>query len=1231
MKKTRGLIIFALFLFVVMCLVPSNLLAYDSSKEEIVNFQPDTGDMNERPADRKFRGTFTVKTKSTDANDYKVDGSVKDIKVAVYASWQNNSSYTRVYQGSFTPVDSSDNVVSSKDFSFAYQNPDSWTNPMRVIVIAQFNNTPSSSPQTSYTGRGDIENRTVETPPPLQDVALGTGSTYYEGLQSFDGSLGEVDPVTGNVNILMTVLVRIYRNPLGGAYDPTPEGIGVFADLNGGTNPTTRIYGETKLAGAYWRNNGIEPTLPFDLPFYGSWQAGPNIPGVIVGGPAMAWGSVPVLGSNCTWGEQNRVVWYLPPRSINFTPDLTPKPGYTKPTFEIFDGYSFGASAQVILRALQVQSRVGGFSWNWGDGSSDTQDMISGKMTSHRTHVYTLVNPSVGVTYHGNCNVNYQNSTNNQTNLQYPFDVIVKPLPRIHVPTTISIRNSAGSTVAIPGEDVTNTYIGLGSQDRITCEGYEYNYQYKFKFNDGVELIPSPANQVNPRVSRMYSVLGHKWVQLWVHYRKGAIEGGVFKDKGWVDECIATKYFDVESQQLMENDAAQRITFTVTPDGSSSAVTITSTDDIIHSGYKCMERTLTTTSPTSSIRFTASANIFYARRDENADYSLLDEKSGVKPGSVYYRWRILDADNNDALEKGYVTVSNQNLVKNFTNISGTGTTISPLTVTFNTPFGNTLRKNRYYKVFIEAKYKELRWKPVYGTTSYNSTGKIIGWTEDATYLNNSKTRYIAYSPCRVCTSGNIWTTLSDVTSNNANNPTTASDFTSGDIKLYSSGAIPPLTKESKGGASNEDLLRDGSLGWLVRIKDEIPAKITLNETRNGSLLSSGFTNIAFTGDPLYHQVATYALDVVITDNNPDAIASYVEIIYNRYDEPTNKMVSMISAISDFNISNDRPNLYTSKTQGNFTTTRASLGSQKIFNSRKAKINGLKAKEANENRPFVISSLKKYNEIINTPLPQPAYNQSGNVYRTSYVALYSAEYERFANSFATTMKTPLLCTVGNEGKYTYYAKGYVDDGVKHWIQTANRDFSVKDNDVPNVKITLVDPESGVPTIYEISGGFNDPQRNPSPKLATLTRKITRGTSVLSSTAINENDSGDTTTINAPTTFNATANQRFLCNIEVFDNVLPKTNTDITIESYIYENSSQKDTTHPELKEYATGIYKSENPYYAFFMKPGSYTLKFVVTQKVDASGAVKKIVLNVPLNVQREREANIRILRQEHEK
>ncbi|NLM18249.1 MAG: hypothetical protein GX221_11080 [Candidatus Riflebacteria bacterium] len=46
----------------------------------------------------------------------------------------------------------------------------------------------------------------------------------------------------------------------------------------------------------------------------------------------MAWGAEPVLGSNTTWGQQNRHVWRLPPKYITFTSDLD------NPNFKLYEG-----------------------------------------------------------------------------------------------------------------------------------------------------------------------------------------------------------------------------------------------------------------------------------------------------------------------------------------------------------------------------------------------------------------------------------------------------------------------------------------------------------------------------------------------------------------------------------------------------------------------------------------------------------------------------------------------------------------------------------------------------------------------------------------------------------------------------------------------------------------------------------------------------------------------------
>ena len=1125
-----------LVLFVFLSFIPSILLAYDSSKEQITSFVPDTGDMNEREADRKFSGTFTVKTKSTNANDYKVDGVVKNINVAVYVSWKNNGSYTKIYTSSFSPVDSNNNVIASKNFSFSYKNPSSWTNPMKVITIAQFNATPAASPQTSYAGRGDISSNNVETPPALADVSLGYGSTYYEGLKSFDGSLGEVDIKTGSVKIKFEVLVTIFQNPLGGSYDPTPEGVAVFADLNGGTNPTTTIYGETKLAGLYWKNSGIRPKLPFDLPFNGEWLAGPNVPGVIVGGTAMAWGAVPILGQNTTWGEQNRHVWYLPPKSITFTPEFAANAGEN--TFEIYDGCTFGGLGQVLLRKLQIESRVNGFKWVWGDGNTDNSDLISGKLKSQKSHVYKLANPQNGQTFKGNCSIKYQNSANHETTLEYPFDVKVKPLPSIYVPTSIAIFKN-GESVAYPGEDVTNSIEGVGSNRLTTYEGYTNNYEYYFTITDSSSIYTSP--KTSPKITYSFTKLGKKTIRLYVKYRKGLVENNKLVDKGWQTHLCASKDVWVESQQVMEGDSQQRITFTVIPD--ETGVSINSDGE--YKGYKCIEKTLTVANPKTSIRFNGSANIFYARRDENSTLEL-DQKSGVRPGSVAYRWRIIDADGNDAYQKGYVTVSKPSLVTSFTTLADKGKTIEPIVITFNTPFGRNDLQNRFYKVFIEAKYKELAWQPIY------TGSKITSWSDNLGYKNNNIDRYIIYSPTNLSYS-------LPVNSNNTNE----------DFRFYSDVSTqPPLTKEGSG--SNKDLLYDGSLGWLVRIKDQIPAKVFVSGPTSG-----------FTGDPL----TPSSIKVKVYDNNPDTYIKKFQVLYKRFESENYKISSEMTSELIYST-------YTSKR----------VVSDKLESEKVIPYFFISAKKDDKESEFALGTLDNYKADKSKIA---LYNHYGNM-------------NGVPNSFAKTMKTPQNCEASKEGVFTYRVKADIDDWEVYSINTTSS-ISITDNDAPGFRISLVDPVTGIPSIFEIFGGINDPL----PNYQSLTERITIGDKESSKEVLDTNNSSEVIKIDKP--FVAVAHQRFLCSIEVTDNVLPAENESFTVEAYIDEKGNKKEIK-AYLKDFGSEVYKSENPEYLFYMKPGTYTMKFSVKDNAGKTRAIE-----IPLEIVKEKDAKMNILKLENEK
>ncbi len=1323
MKTSKYSSIIIVFLLYV-CLCPSIIFAYTNNKEIIADFVPDTGNMNERDSDKCFAGSFKIQTQSSNANDYKVDGVVKNINVAVYVSWQNNGSYSRIFTGSFTPVNSNDTVVAEKEFNFSAVNPNSWKNPMAVIIVAQFNATPASSPQTSYSGRGDIlKNTNVETPPAMQDVQIGFGSTYYEALKSFDGSLGEIDVKTGNVKILMTVLVEIFINPLAGAYDPTPEGIGVFADLNGGTNPTTRIYGETKLAGAYWRNNNIEPTLPFDLPFYGEWTAGPDIPGVIVGGPAMAWGSVPILGTNCTWGQQNRVVWYLPPKRVTFTPHngLVPIDA-DKKMYEIYDGMSFGAISKVELRKLQIESRVGGFEWFWGDGTGmDTTDKINGKLSSDRSHIYYLSDPEVAQIFNGYCNVHYQNSTNNSTDLRYPFDVRVKPLPAIYPKNTIQVRRDGGGVINnshhednygdLIKEDIKYNFTGIGKGARlITTEDYKNNYSYYYVITDPSEIptttTKNATDKNSPLVSHKFKYVSQgsetpfKKVDLYIRYMKGELVGNEIVKIGWTDKLVASRYFNLDADDPLDGKAYQRIAFSVKPASATYIINTTNAYNDFpkyqpdYKGYRCASGTITELNPqTVTMTFTASASIFYGGRFENDVNDLnsiteedLDRWNGVATGSVYYRWRVITPDGEDAFEKGYATVplNQYSLISDFNDdnkpyplTDGDGTPleidsnrnriydknssetrlkilnqdgstriatekefptgIKPITITFKVPYGTTINPNRFYKVFIEAKYKDINWSPNWTFTDYQDETKNYESVSGIWRWNNPtpQQRYIAYNPCKIFKDNYI---VKEILSLPYIYNATNNDFIYSLDETFNINDYTPAKEGS-------DVLYDFSIGYLVKINDAIPAKITIKD------LNDELKNKSFTGDPIYpSNAASISIPVEITDNNPDTIASYIEIIYDRYDESNYDMVTMRSVISDLD-SNEQPNTYKEVTKhGNFINYIKTITEKDIYNSLKGK-SKLTTIEETDGSPFIISSLKKYNQTTRSP-----YNSSPQNY-SSYVALYSDKYERFSDSYAITMNPPKYngennSYNGKEGKFFYRASALIDDGIKHHLETDQKYFEVIDNDIPNVKVTLINSETGQPTVFELIKGINDPQTSNN-QLEKLTKKITVGTgNPYIDSNIDEVFDNGVLKVSMDKPFSAVANERFLCNIEVRDNVYPPTKNSLTGQNY-YECASytinaysDKDTNnnenkfeglHPSLKWVAEvndeneKVYKAKsgNPIQFYLSSPGDTKLTIEVEDKTQ--NEVKKIVLIIPIQVSEEKAAKIRVLDQKHEK
>ncbi|MFA5598624.1 MAG: hypothetical protein WDA26_13760, partial [Pusillimonas sp.] len=479
------------------------------------------------------------------------------------------------------------------------------------------------------------------------------------------------------------------------------------------------------------------------------------------------------------------------------------------------------AHASIQLRKLQTTERVLGYLWNYGDSTSTTL-VDSKSISSTKTHVYSLANKLATATYHARCGVKYRNSDSRETQLDFPYDVIVKPLPRVWVPNAISITYQ-GQNVTFPGEDVLNTYQGIGNVSRVCQEGKEYDYSIYFKFDD----VKVEAGRNQP-ISYKFTTLGTKNIKMFLRYKKAEIVAGALVNigGGYTEELLSERNIDVESQQIMEGETEQQITFKV------KCQNLEDNDYVLNLEVTPSKQTVKET-------FTAEAKIFYAHRDENETQQDLDQKNGVRPGSVEYRWKIIDPDGNDAYESGKVNVDKPELLS-YKVLPGTSTSISPLTIEFNTPFGNTKTPNRYYKIFIEAKYKELNYKPI-----YSASNLITGWQDTLTYKNNSLIRYIEF---------------------NKNDTNTSNS----DFETYSETRLQaPLNKEGAG--NNRDLLFDGSLQLAVKVSDKIPGKINLSGPISGT-----------TGDPL----KSPHINVNVSDNNPDAIVEQTIIVYKAFNEDT---------------------------------------------------------------------------------------------------------------------------------------------------------------------------------------------------------------------------------------------------------------------------------------------------------------------------------------------------------
>ncbi|HPW59909.1 MAG TPA: hypothetical protein PLK58_14765, partial [Candidatus Rifleibacterium sp.] len=806
-RNTGSNLVLTLILFIFQLLFTMPAGAQDSSFEVITSVVPDTGNMNEgNAANRRFSAQFTVSLATTTADCYRepqnASGTAQTIYVKAFVSWRNDSNFTHAFSGSFTPV-SGDNLQTEKTFSFSLQNPTSWSNPIRLVIMARYKQDPPGGAPFSFGGRGSIWNNLVNTPPPSSDVSLGGGSTYYESLDSFSGSIGEAMP-DGRVKLNFYVGVKIFINPLGGAYDPTREGVRVWVDTSGGTNPTTLIYEEAKLAGAYWASVG-KPSLPFILPFTGSYIFTADTPGVIVGGVGLRWPPWPILGSNATWGQQNTYTWRLPPRGITIdVPSI------------VYETVSHSYTASVVLRSLQIASRVTGYQWVWGDGNS-TGNLNAGQSSSSLSKTYDTPG-----TYQAKCIANYKNSDTHSTSLEIPFTVTVKPLPRIYPPDQIKMKDmTSAAPVAFPGEDKACHYYALGSTQLICQENQTSNYSVYYRFFDSTTTTSYSTSsflslsQQSQSIPYTFTTLGNKKVELWVRYKKAEVQNGHLvsiaanNGDGYYHHLLSTRIITVESQQVLEDSNEHKITFSV-----SQA-----------DGETMVERSLTQENQETTVKFIGNAAIFYARRDENTTIDPLDQKSGVRPGSVEYRWKILTPDNQDACVLKYAQVSDPSLL-GWKTLDGTSSAIDPISVTFRVPFGTSVNPDRFYRVILEAKYRELRWEPV---MSESDNTKIIAWKDNVNYLNNSSIREIIFNSVSLNSSPNDFAYRSD------------------------SQVSPPLNREGNGPTS--DLLLDGSLGVKVRISDRIPARfVAVTAPTSGT-----------TGDPL----GDPGFSIVVSDNNPD--------------------------------------------------------------------------------------------------------------------------------------------------------------------------------------------------------------------------------------------------------------------------------------------------------------------------------------------------------------------------
>lgn len=841
------------FIFFILCFALTSTVNASS-----LSVTPDTGNMNEPDAASRRFGvivTFNPNTlhkyfefenintgdkycgNSTLPGGFPVDdtGAVEyeaikryPVRVSAKVSWRNDNNYVNIFTKSYTPgtisgaglAEAPDISVAPRTWNETIANPNTWGNPAGLIVTAEM--------QVANGNWVTVANfdEDIPMPPASAEISLGGGSTHYEWIESFSGGIGTVKPC-GATEIDIFVGIGIRFNPWNGAYDPTSNAARVWVDLTGGTNPTTQILSKAKRPGLWWDANGM-PGPPFVLPFHGTFEFPASTPGVVVGGVGISWPPWPVLGASSAWNHQNTYTWRLPPRTVVVT----------IPTGNVYQYETYEFSAETILRELQITERILGYSWNFGDGTV-VNNLSPQSLTSEITHTYTTSGLKKGTV-----TVRYNNSDSQVTTLQAEFEVDVKPLAKVHVPNTIIVEaqlaDNSYQALVHPGEDVVNYYRGPATSlvERIVTPAGKDDYHVYFKFSDGVPPLKSgyldKAQQHN-RVSHKFDTLGAKTVELWLRSHRAELVGGSLNvltpndSDGYYHELITTENLVVEAQNVFEGDDEQRITFKVSP-----------VCDYFATEYdRIASRTATLEQASATITFECEATIFYARREETALEEHLDQMTGVRPGSVEYRWKILCPDGNDAYEADYVEVSDSSLLE-WNELEGKETDIDPIDITFKVPFGTTENPNRFYNVLVEARYQELAWKPIY---SAEDPEAVIDWEDDINYANNNLTREI------------IWGSTAINSSDDDFEPWTATRDE------------PPLIKTGTG--NDRDALYNGSLYVRVKLNDRIPAKFVLVDGPTQGTSGDPLTNATFT--------------MIVANNNPDAILKAMQVEYDRHD------------------------------------------------------------------------------------------------------------------------------------------------------------------------------------------------------------------------------------------------------------------------------------------------------------------------------------------------------------